>query len=72
MKKGEGCFVIDEGGNLVVMEGLFNCFLRNTHDGPYTHVLVAYYKNSDDAIQKIGLVRRVFPKEQVLFGKLGE
>jgi len=72
MKKGEGCFVIDEKGDLIVMEGMFNCFLRTVCDGPYTHVLVAYYKNSEDAMQKIGLVRRIFPKEQVFFGMLGQ
>jgi len=72
MREGEGCFVVDKDGNLIVMEGVFNCFLRTVPDGLHTHVLISYYKNSDDAIQKIGLVRRIFLKEQVFFGMLGK
>jgi len=72
MKKGEVCFVVDEKGNLIVMEGVFNCFLRTVPDGLHTHVLISYYKCLEDAVQEKDLVRHIFPKEQVFFGMLGE
>jgi hypothetical protein len=61
------CWVTDEKGKVIIVAGEFSELVSKDIHGPFTHIVVKYYRDGDDALLGDNPILQVFPLKNVFF-----